>query len=84
MIEVSDNGSGVAPEDYQALTLKYHTSKLQQFNDLSVGARAAGFAVVSLVQAVVRCKPGLQRCTHSTWGGGQGPTAHTGGQTPLT
>eukprot|EP00983_Pelagomonas_calceolata_P021758 681870-Pelagomonas_calceolata.AAC.4 len=36
MIEVSDNGSGVKPEDYQALTLKYHTSKLQQFTDLSV------------------------------------------------
>lgn len=28
LIEVADNGSGVDPENYQALTLKYHTSKV--------------------------------------------------------
>lgn len=33
-IEVSDNGSGVAPKDYQGLTLKYHTSKISEFGDL--------------------------------------------------
>lgn len=27
LIEVADNGSGVDPDNYQALTLKYHTSK---------------------------------------------------------
>ena len=42
---MSDNGSGVKPEDYHALTLKYHTSKLQQFNDLTVrGPGAVGWA----------------------------------------
>lgn len=33
-IEVSDNGSGVAPKDYQGLTLKYHTSKISGFGDI--------------------------------------------------
>ncbi|KAK2080190.1 hypothetical protein QBZ16_000043 [Prototheca wickerhamii] len=41
-IEVADNGSGVAPEDYEALTLKYHTSKLSQFSDLE-GLESYGF-----------------------------------------
>jgi hypothetical protein len=36
LIEVADNGSGVAEEDYQALTLKYHTSKISQLSDLEV------------------------------------------------
>ena len=34
LIEVADNGCGVQPESYEALTLKYHTSKLRSFNDL--------------------------------------------------
>ena len=33
---MADNGSGVAPPNYQALTLKYHTSKLGDFEDLQV------------------------------------------------
>lgn len=32
--EVADNGCGVSPENYQALTLKYHTSKISEFADL--------------------------------------------------
>ena len=36
LVEVADNGGGIPEEDYQALTLKYHTSKLQQFSDLQV------------------------------------------------
>lgn len=36
LIEVADNGSGISPADYRALTLKYHTSKLQEFSDLQV------------------------------------------------
>jgi hypothetical protein len=35
LIEVSDNGSGVKPSDFKALTLKYHTSKIQGFDDLA-------------------------------------------------
>lgn len=34
LLEVADNGAGVAPSNYQALTLKYHTSKLGGFEDL--------------------------------------------------
>jgi hypothetical protein len=36
LVEVADNGHGVPPENYQALTLKYHTSKLSEFSDLQV------------------------------------------------
>ena len=36
LIEVADNGSGIAEQDYQALTLKYHTSKISQLSDLEV------------------------------------------------
>ncbi|KZT30069.1 DNA mismatch repair protein MutL [Neolentinus lepideus HHB14362 ss-1] len=34
-IEVVDNGSGIAPEDYDGVALKHHTSKLSSFEDLS-------------------------------------------------
>ncbi|MCO5570235.1 hypothetical protein L7F22_023954 [Adiantum nelumboides] len=33
-LEVADNGCGVSPDNYQALTLKYHTSKISDFADL--------------------------------------------------
>ena len=43
---MADNGGGIPEEDYQALTLKYHTSKLQQFTDLQVGSgRSQGHAM---------------------------------------
>lgn len=32
LIEVADNGSGVDSDNYQALTLKYHTSKARQLS----------------------------------------------------
>ncbi|KAK9915857.1 hypothetical protein WJX75_005272 [Coccomyxa subellipsoidea] len=34
LIEVADNGCGISNENYRALTLKYHTSKLTSFADL--------------------------------------------------
>ena len=34
LVEVADNGSGVEPENFEALTLKHHTSKLREFTDL--------------------------------------------------
>ena len=34
-MEVADNGGGVPPASYQALTLKYHTSKIAGFDDLA-------------------------------------------------
>ena len=38
LIEVADNGHGVAPSNHQALTLKYHTSKISDFTDLQASA----------------------------------------------
>ncbi|KAI0247255.1 DNA mismatch repair protein MutL [Lactifluus subvellereus] len=34
-VEVIDNGSGIAPEDYESIALKHHTSKLASFADLT-------------------------------------------------
>ncbi|KII84936.1 hypothetical protein PLICRDRAFT_117370 [Plicaturopsis crispa FD-325 SS-3] len=34
-IEVVDNGTGIAPEDYDSIALKHHTSKLTSFEDLT-------------------------------------------------
>ncbi|KAG8308221.1 hypothetical protein J6590_002307 [Homalodisca vitripennis] len=42
LIEVTDNGSGVEPNNFQGLTLKHHTSKLQDFSDL-VSVETFGF-----------------------------------------
>ncbi|XP_007498329.1 mismatch repair endonuclease PMS2 isoform X1 [Monodelphis domestica] len=35
LIEVSDNGLGVEKENFEGLTLKHHTSKIQDFSDLT-------------------------------------------------
>ncbi|KAI9891402.1 MAG: hypothetical protein M1814_002721 [Vezdaea aestivalis] len=34
-IEVQDNGSGIAPENYETLALKHYTSKLSSYEDLN-------------------------------------------------
>ncbi|KAM8888716.1 mismatch repair endonuclease PMS2 isoform 1-T1 [Synchiropus picturatus] len=34
LVEVSDNGKGVAEANFEGLTLKHHTSKLRDFSDL--------------------------------------------------
>lgn len=41
-IEVSDNGSGIDPVDYEGLAEKHHTSKLREFEDLE-GVTSFGF-----------------------------------------
>ncbi|CCM04153.1 uncharacterized protein FIBRA_06315 [Fibroporia radiculosa] len=41
-IEVVDNGSGIAPGDYDSIGLKHHTSKLSSFSDLT-SVRTFGF-----------------------------------------
>lgn len=33
-IEVSDNGCGINPENYEGIAMKHHTSKLRNFDDL--------------------------------------------------
>ncbi|XP_026762426.2 mismatch repair endonuclease PMS2 [Galleria mellonella] len=42
LIEVSDNGTGVTEDNFTALTLKYHTSKLSDYSDL-LGVTSFGF-----------------------------------------
>ncbi|XP_021348194.1 mismatch repair endonuclease PMS2-like isoform X3 [Mizuhopecten yessoensis] len=42
LVEVVDNGSGVEEKNFEGLTLKHHTSKLQDFSDL-VGVETFGF-----------------------------------------
>ncbi|XP_056392008.1 mismatch repair endonuclease PMS2 [Hyla sarda] len=42
LIEVSDNGCGVEEQNFEGLTLKHHTSKLQDFSDL-VNVETFGF-----------------------------------------
>ncbi|CAH0729605.1 unnamed protein product, partial [Brenthis ino] len=42
LIEVSDNGTGVTEDNFTALTLKYHTSKLSEYSDL-LGVSSFGF-----------------------------------------
>ncbi|XP_033118947.1 mismatch repair endonuclease PMS2-like isoform X3 [Anneissia japonica] len=42
LLEVIDNGSGVKKENFEALTLKHHTSKLNDFSDLA-GVSTFGF-----------------------------------------
>ncbi|KAI0070234.1 DNA mismatch repair protein MutL [Panus rudis PR-1116 ss-1] len=56
-VEVVDNGSGIAPEDYDAIALKHHTSKLDTFENLpsvsTFGFRGEALsALCALSQAV--------------------------------
>ncbi|KAH9066502.1 hypothetical protein EDB87DRAFT_1586471 [Lactarius vividus] len=45
-IEVIDNGSGIAPEDYESIALKHYTSKLDSFSDLT-SVLTFGFSVTT-------------------------------------
>jgi DNA mismatch repair protein PMS2 len=40
LIEVADNGGGIAPADHPQLALKYTTSKLANFDDLMVSSQS--------------------------------------------
>lgn len=42
LIEVADNGSGIRTEDHEAFALKYYTSKISSFNEVS-GVKTFGF-----------------------------------------
>ena len=43
LVEVCDNGCGVEEENFKALTLKHHTSKIRDFADLEMGVTTFGF-----------------------------------------
>ncbi|XP_067932553.1 mismatch repair endonuclease PMS2-like [Watersipora subatra] len=43
MIEVIDNGPGVEENNFEGLTLKHHTSKIGNFDDLENGVTTFGF-----------------------------------------
>ena len=55
-VEVSDNGSGVAREDVQMLTMKYATSKLRTFTDLENGVETFGFRGEALSSLCGTCE----------------------------
>lgn len=42
LIEVIDNGSGIDPDNYEALAIKHCTSKLEKFSDL-MSVQSFGF-----------------------------------------
>ena len=54
--QVSDNGSGIAPDQFAALTAKHHTSKLRDFSDLdaiaSYGFRGEALSSLCAVATV--------------------------------
>ena len=43
LVEVIDNGCGVADSNLQSLTLKHYTSKIRDFSDLEEGVGTFGF-----------------------------------------
>ncbi|XP_064388843.1 mismatch repair endonuclease PMS2-like isoform X2 [Halichondria panicea] len=43
LVEVIDNGGGVTDDNFQALALKHHTSKISDFSDLEMGVATFGF-----------------------------------------
>lgn len=54
-IEVIDNGTGIAPADYDSVALKHHTSKLAAFEDLAT-VRTFGFRGEALASLCGLCE----------------------------
>ncbi|ELT88557.1 hypothetical protein CAPTEDRAFT_17706, partial [Capitella teleta] len=54
-VEVVDNGSGVESANFQALTLKHHTSKIRDFGDL-IGVETFGFRGEALSSLCALCR----------------------------
>ncbi|CAH0050039.1 unnamed protein product [Clonostachys solani] len=56
LIEVQDNGSGVAPANYESIALKHHTSKLSSYDDIgsleTFGFRGEALASLCALSAV--------------------------------
>ena len=69
-IEVVDNGCGVPPEQYAALTLKHHTSKIREFDDLAA-VETFGFRGEALSSLCALSEVSVTTCTE-----GQAVGAH--------
>ncbi|KAF8318503.1 DNA mismatch repair protein MutL [Clavulina sp. PMI_390] len=54
-IELVDNGSGIAPEDYSTVAMKHHTSKLNKFEDL-LEIESFGFRGEALASLCAICE----------------------------
>ncbi|PVG03723.1 DNA mismatch repair protein MutL [Serendipita vermifera] len=54
-VEVIDNGSGIAKEDYESVALKHHTSKLSSFEDLTT-VETFGFRGEALASLCALCE----------------------------
>ncbi|KAF5025177.1 hypothetical protein F66182_2753 [Fusarium sp. NRRL 66182] len=64
LIEVADNGSGIAPANYHSVALKHHTSKLSSYSDIATletfgfrGEALASLCALSIV-SITTCQPG--------------------------
>lgn len=64
LIEVADNGSGIAPANYPSVALKHHTSKLSSYSDISTlqtfgfrGEALASLCALSVL-TVTTCQAG--------------------------
>ncbi|UPL02600.1 hypothetical protein LCI18_013534 [Fusarium solani-melongenae] len=64
LIEVADNGSGIAPANYSSVALKHHTSKLSSYSDISTlqtfgfrGEALASLCALSVL-TVTTCQAG--------------------------
>ncbi len=63
LVEVVDNGGGVTEDNFQALTLKHHTSKISTFSDLELGVETFGFRGEALSSL---CALRYSKCLHSS------------------
>ncbi|RXW15653.1 hypothetical protein EST38_g10197 [Candolleomyces aberdarensis] len=54
-IDVIDNGSGIADEDFESIGLKHHTSKLETYEDLSI-VQTFGFRGEALSSLCALCE----------------------------
>lgn len=54
-IEIIDNGSGIAPADYDSVALKHYTSKLASFDDIAT-VRTFGFRGEALSSLCALCE----------------------------
>ncbi|KAF4446471.1 DNA mismatch repair protein PMS2 [Fusarium austroafricanum] len=64
LIEVADNGSGIAPANYPSVALKHHTSKLSSYSDIARletfgfrGEALASLCALSIV-SITTCQQG--------------------------